>query len=181
MADLGLNKSGKSDLRKLASAWRGALEKIYENNGKSLSKVKTELKKYDCDRNEFTIKNWLFDENQIAPGEDADILAIAAAADDGILLKKYDDMIAAISQVRGAHIQAARQVARLLEKRIKGDLGDLSESDVEIKVPGLGKVYIVCVESIDAGTTEIPGHKANRILKEKERDNGKNDSAAVVG
>lgn len=180
MADLGLKKSGKSDLRKISSAWREALRKIYEINNQSLSKVKAELKKYGCDRNEFTIKNWLFDENQIAPGEDEDILAIAAAGDHN-LSKKYDDMIAAISQVRGAHIQAARQVARLLEKRIKGDLGDFSESDVEIIVPGLGKVFIVCVESIDSETTEIPGHKANRILKEKEQDNGTNDSTAIVG
>lgn len=181
MADVGLARSGKPNLRETASQWREALERIYEKNGKSLSKVKAELKKYDCDRNELTIKNWLFDENQIAPGEDSDLLAIAAVADDGNLLKKYDDMIAAISQVRGAHIQAARQVARLLEKRVKGDLEDLSESDVEIKVPGLGKVYIVCVESIDSGFTDVPGHKANRILTEKEQDNGTNDSAAIIG
>lgn len=182
MADLGLSKSGKSELRNTASAWREALKKIYERENKSLSRVKAELKKYDCDRNELTIKNWLFDENQIAPGEDSDILAIAAAADDEKLLKNYDDLIHAVSQVRGAHLQAAKQIARLLEKRVKGDLSELSETSAEIKVSGLGKVFIVCVESIDANTTEIPGHKANRLLKEKEREeDGANDSAASVG
>lgn len=180
MADFGLNKSGKSDLRATASRWREALMKIYENNDRSLSKVKAELKKYGCERNEMTIKNWLFDEIQIAPGEDDDIAAIAEAAGDATLkgdLKKVTD---AISQVRSAHLQAAKQVARLLEKRVKGDLGELSESDTEIKVPGLGKVFVVCVESIDSATTEIPGHKANRLLKEKERENGSNDSATTI-
>lgn len=181
IADLGLNKSGKSDLRSMASRWREALTTIYENNSKSLSKLKTELKKYDCDRNELTIKNWLFDENQIAPGDESDILAIAAAADDQELLDNYDVMLDAISQVRGAHIQAARQIARLLEKRVKGDLGALSESNAEIKISGLGKVFIVCVESIDSETTEIPAHKANRLLKEKDREDGSNDSAPSVG
>lgn len=181
MADLGLSKSGKTELRNTASAWREALKKIYERENKSLSRVKNELKKYDCDRNELTIKNWLFDENQIAPGEDSDILAIAAAADDEKLLKNYDDLIGAVSQVRGAHLQAAKQIAKLLEKRVKGDLGELSETNAEIKVSGLGKVFIVCVESIDSNMTEIPGHRVNRLLKEKEREDGANDSAASVG
>jgi hypothetical protein len=181
MADLGLSKKGKTELRNTASAWREALKKIYERENKSLSRVKNELKKYDCDRNELTIKNWLFDENQIAPGEDSDILAIAAAANDEKLLENYDDLIHAVRQVRGAHLQAAKQVAKLLERRVKGDLGELSESNAEIKVSGLGKVFIVCVESIDSALTEVPGHKANRLLKEKEREDGANDSAVSVG
>lgn len=181
MADLLLSKSGNADLRKKALSWREALRKIYELNNESLSKVKAELKKQGCDRHEMTIKNWLNDENQIAPRDDEDILAIAAAADDGKLLKSYDDLINAVSQVRGAHLQAAKQIARLLEKRVKGDLGELSESNAEIKVSGLGKVFIVCVESIDSAVTEVPGHKANRLLKEKEREDGANDSAVSVG
>ena len=181
MADLGLQKSGKTELRATASRWREALKKVFENNGKSLSKVKAELKQYGCDRNELTIKNWLFDENQIAPGEPEDISAIAEAAQNEGLKRDLDNVLNAISQVRGAHIQAARQVANLLEKRIKGDLHELSDTDVEIKVPGLGKVFIVCVESIDSLTAEVPGHKANRLLKEKEREDGANDSAVSVG
>ena len=181
MADLGLQKSGKPELRATASRWREALQKVFENNGKSLSKVKAELKQYGCDRNEFTIKNWLFDENQIAPGEDEDILAIAEASQDEELKRNFNEVQNAISQVRGAHIQASRQVAKLLEKRIKGDLHELSESDAEIKVSGLGKVFIVCVESIDSLAAEVPGHKANRLLKEKEREYGANDSAVSVG
>lgn len=181
MADLGLQKSGKTELRAMASRWREALKKVFENNGKSLSKVKAELKQYGCDRNELTIKNWLFDENQIAPGEPEDISAIAEAAQNESLKRDLDNVLNAISQVRGAHIQAARQVANLLEKRIKGDLHELSDTDVEIKVPGLGKVFIVCVESVDSDINEVPGHKANRLLKEKEREYGANDSAVSVG
>jgi hypothetical protein len=181
MADLGLQKSGNAELRNTASQWRKALEKIFESNNKSYSKVKAELKKYGCDRNELTIKNWLTDDNQIAPGEDTDILAIAEAAQDNDLKRNFDNVKEAVSQIRGAHIKAAKQVANLLEKRIKGDLHELSDTDVEIKVPGLGKVFIVCVESVDAAANEVPGHKANRLLKEKERENGANDSAVSVG
>lgn len=180
IADSLLSKNGKGDLRNKALSWREALKRIYEQNAESLSKVKAELKKQGCDRNELTIKNWLNDENQIAPGEDEDILAIAAAANDDELLKNYDDLIGAVSQVRGAHLTAANQIARLLEKRVKGDLSELSESNAEIKVSGLGKVFIVCVESIDSLTVEVPGHKANRMLKEKEREDGANDSAPLV-
>lgn len=181
MADLGLQKSGNIGLRNTASQWRKALVKIFENNNKSYSKVKAELKKYGCDRNELTIKNWLFDDNQIAPGEDTDILAIAEAAQDKDLKRSFDSVAEAVRQIRGAHIKAAKQVANLLEKRIKGDLHELSDTDVEIKVPGLGKVFIVCVESVDSLSAEVPGHKANRLLKEKERENGANDSAVSVG
>lgn len=180
MADLGLNKNGKTELRAIASRWREALKKIHERNGESLSKVKAELKKYGCDRNELTIKNWLFDDNQIAPGEREDILAIAEAAQDENLKRNFDNVNDAIHQVRGEHIRASHVIAKLLEKRIKGELWELSDSDAEIKIPGLGKVFIVCVESVDSLAAEVPSHKANRLLKEKERENGTNDSAVSV-
>lgn len=181
MADLGLQKNGKAELRGTASRWRESLKKVYENNGKSLSKVKVELKQYGCDRNELTIKNWLFDEHQIAPGEKEDISAIAEAAQDEDLKRDFDNVNDAIHQVRGEHIRASHVIADLLKKRVKGELWELSDLDVEIKVPGLGKVFIVCVESISSDTAEIPGHKANRLLKEKERENGTNDPAVSVG
>ncbi len=181
MADLGLQKNGRTELRAVASRWREALKKIHERNGESLSKVKAELKKYGCDRNELTIKNWLFDDNQIAPGEREDILAIAEAAQDENLRRNFDNVNDAIHQVRGEHIRASHVIAKLLEKRIKGELWELSDSDAEIKIPGLGKVFIVCVESVDSLAAEVPSHKANRLLKEKERENGTNDSAVSVG
>ncbi len=166
VADILLEKGGKGELRKEASRWRGALEKVYEVSAASLSKVKAELKAHGCDRNELTIKNWLFDKDQIAPGEDTDILVIAEAANDHDLLRDIDAVADAIHQVRGAHIQASHQIAKLLEKRIKGELRDLSDMDVEVKVPGLGKVFVVCVESIDSAQVDVPSHKVNRLLLE---------------
>ncbi|MGE0244553.1 MAG: DrmE family protein [Pyrinomonadaceae bacterium] len=167
LADLGLERSGNAHLRELATRWRPALTTVFEKNGRSLSRVKAVLSGFGCDRNELTIKNWLQDENQIAPGDDADLLAIAEAAGDDELMETCETVVQAVSQVRGAHIQASKQVARLLDKRIKGDLQDLSETDAVIKVAGLGNVFIVCVESIDSSVSQVAAHKVNRLLRER--------------
>jgi len=164
LADYGLKKKNQEHLRSVAGRWRETLVRLFEQNGRSMSRLKLLLSKHGINRNEVTVRNWLFDEGMIAPRDEQDILGIAKAADDDDLKLDFPSVCEAASLVRGAHIQAARVIGDKLVNSIKGDLADLKEDTVAIEVTGVGKVYVVCISTIDDSSMNVPIHRLNRYL-----------------
>ena len=166
-ADIGLKNAGKEELREKSSRWRNALQAVNQKYGGDLKQVWQNLREYDCRRTEQTIRVWLSDENLIAPQKKADLEAIIYAAGDDGLEAMLEEVLEAIENVRSAHRQAAHRIIENLNKVVAENLDDIEESDFAIEFEGVGTVTLVCVESIDSECSQVPYHKANRLLTEE--------------
>jgi len=164
MADFSLRRKNQEYLRDVSGRWRGTLLDLYGRNGNSLSRLKAVLAENGVERNEMTIKKWLFDDGMIGPRDERDILGIAAAANDENLKVDFEAVCDAISSIRGEHHTAGRKIGDKLINSVKGDLADLTEDTVAIEVTGVGKVYVVCIGTIDDSKLDVPSHKINRYL-----------------
>lgn len=166
-ADIGLKNAGKEGLREKSAKWRVALQTVYTECGKDPRKVWEKLREYNCRRTKSTIRTWLSDENPIAPQDKADIEKIMYAAGDDELEAVLDETLEAIESVRSAHRQAAHQIIKKLNKAVAENIDDIEESDFAIEFEGVGTVTLVCVESIDSECSQVPSHKANILLTER--------------
>lgn len=164
MADIGLKAKGLTDLRNTSSLWRDTLKTLYEESNRDISVLKKKLSEYGCAKNPATIKNWMLNENLIAPRDEMDITAITYAAGDDFLEKRLSEIKDAIEKVRSAHMQASRGIIKKINFSLSKSLSDISESDLSIDVEGLGKIYLVCVENIDHRKTQIPFHRVNKLI-----------------
>ncbi|MEJ7848382.1 MAG: DrmE family protein [Pyrinomonadaceae bacterium] len=164
MADFGLKRKGKAEIRKKANRWRAALVTVYEENDRNLSRLMESLAEYGCKRNAGTVKNWLFNENLIAPRDENDIIAITVAAGDDDLDQKLHEIHSAIAQVRSAHIQASHQIIKQLNAHLVENLSSIESTILSFEIEGLGKVFLVRVESVAAEQYFVPVHKVNRLL-----------------
>lgn len=164
MADIGLNRQGNTDIRAKANRWRTALKTAYEESDHNLNRLMEKLAEYGCKRNTGTVKNWLFNKNLIAPRDEKDIMAITVAAGDEDLDHRLQEIHSAIAQVRSAHMQASRAIIKKLNAHLARNLSDIDDTGVSFEIEGLGKLFLVRVESVDTEQSNVPFYKVNRLL-----------------
>lgn len=89
VADRGLSRDNHFELRTVAGIWREALRDTFHQkaSGKMDDFIGL-LKAAGCGRHPATIRNWLYDDNQIGPGESSDLRRIAKAIDNRELLDR---------------------------------------------------------------------------------------------
>lgn len=174
IADKGLAKDGKPDLRTTAGLWREALREAYVHNASSFEGLVRLLSDAGCKRLPSTIKNWLYDDNQIGPGKKRDLRYIARATGNKLLLDRLEEVEAAISAVRGAHIQASnyirhRLLASLPEIISSGDRkGYGVQQSFQIDIEEYGRVMILRIEEIADDWEERPINSVNCLLTEED-------------
>ena len=137
------------------------LEKLYE-----------QLQEAGCDRGFQTVKNWLYDEDLIAPQSKRDLELIALVTDSAVLEEKIDDVFFAAQQVKSAHIRAGQRLSQLFRKRIADALEGYGEIDsfniwkpMDLFVEGIGTIRLLKI--IDIGSkVVVDSHDTNRLLVE---------------
>ncbi len=174
IADKGLAKDGKPDLRTTAGLWREALREAYVNNTSSFEGLVRSLNDAGCKRLPSTIRNWLYDDNQIGPGKRRDLRYISRATGNKLLIEKLEEVEAAISTVRGAHIQASnyirhRLLAKLPEIIANRDrTGHSAQQSVQIDIEEYGRVMILRIEEIANNWEETPINSVNCLIPEED-------------
>jgi hypothetical protein len=174
IADKGLAKDGKPDLRTTAGLWREALREAYAYNASSFEGLVRSLSDAGCKRLPSTIKNWLYDDNQIGPGKKRDLGYIARATGNKLLIERLEEVEAAISAVRGAHIQASnyirhRLLAKLPEIIANRDrVGYGAQQSVQIDIEEYGRIMILWIEEIADDWEERPINSVNCLLTEED-------------
>jgi len=185
IAGKGLEKAGKGHLREVAGIWKTALkefagraiEKISKNQKVTTGKDSPEdvsffvaevLKQKGCKRHPQTVRNWLTDDDIIGPRSAKDLKTIAEVTRHTDLNTRFQEVRRAIKEVRGAHLQASRFLAKNLLAALPGYIGSSDSQSLEVDIEGLGKAVVARVEYIEEELKEVDTTKVNRLFSEEE-------------
>lgn len=170
IADVILENSNKSNFRKLASIWQEAIamELLFIKEKDFFRK----MSEAGCKKGEATIKNWIRDEDMIAPNDKEDLQCIADVTGSQTLKELLDDVFDAANTVRSAHIQAGRILSNQLKIRLVDVLKGYGDIDpfnfwepIEIEVEDIGIVKVLKI--IDKGNiVSVDSADTNRLIEE---------------
>jgi hypothetical protein len=159
IAEQMAGKEKYSKARLQSSLWRRALRAHSANP----SEVEQRLSALGVRRNPLTIRQWLFNESLIAPRSEEDILAIAEAFPiPGKVERDWRACCETAQKLRGLHGRAGFRLTELLVNRCGRMLLEPSETELAIDL-GLGIVWVLEVESIDADQQDCPSSISNRL------------------
>ncbi len=171
MADLILEREGKSNLRSMATKWKEAME--IEKLFYTPDEIYQWLQNVGCTRGYATVLGWLQDEDFIAPQSKQDLEYITKVTGSGVLTELLDQIYDAAGEVRAAHVQAGRTLSMRLRSRIVEALKEYGDIDtfniwepIEMQIDGIGLVRILKI--IDIGTPVIVDiNDTNRLIDEE--------------
>ncbi len=170
LADKELEESGEGQLRELSGKWRDALK--IETVFTPLEVLYKRLQDAGCKRGLQTVRNWLYDEDFIAPQSKNDLELIALVTDNTILEGKVEEIFAAAQKVKAAHVRAGQRLSQLFREKISEALGEYGEIDafsiwkpIDLFVEGIGTVRLL--KTIDIGSAiTVDFSNTNRLIEE---------------
>lgn len=170
IADRILENSGKPNLRSVALRWKEALK--VETMFSTTEDIFETLKLHGCTKGYQTVRNWIENEDQFSLKDKNDIICIAKALNDQMLLETVDSVYEAGQEVKGAHVQAGQYLSRLLKKQIVEALSSHEDIDafniwdpIELQLEDIGKVIILKIIDINR-PIQIDSGNTNRLLSE---------------
>jgi hypothetical protein len=138
-----------------------------ERIGKDPKLVWRRLKEAGLSRQLLTVRNWLADQQMIAPQNFEDVRLIAKAAGDDELIAQLPKVQAASEQIKSQHIRAGFRLTELLREALPKDIEVPDNEEMQLDL-GFGKVWIVKVEDIDEATTQCNRWLVNRLLWDRD-------------
>jgi len=157
-------------LRKAARLWKEALWAC----GIGHEEFLREARDLGRPRHPMTIRHWFAETSQIGPGlgnEDLseDLELIALVTDYTPLKQGIQETIAAIKELRSAHLSAGMRIRDALIRRLPEVVGRVTDAGSMVDLGELGAAWIVQIEWIGM-TSEPRGHgEVNRLLREDEQ------------
>lgn len=170
IADKILANSGKPQAREKALLWREALS--VETLFCELDEIYSKLQEHGCTRGFQTVKNWIEDEDQFSLSSKDDLVCIAKALNDGLLMDSIDEVYAAGMDVKRAHVKAGQFLSQRLRAQVAERIAEYGEIDafniwdpIELHLEDIGKVIILKI--IDTNRPiQIDSGNTNRLLTE---------------
>jgi hypothetical protein len=152
-------------LRALAHLWKDALVA----SGMSPDTFATHAMELRRSRHIVTIRNWFADTPQIGPGlgnedlsEDLELVSLVTGYEP--LASKLPAVMAAIKDLRSAHLSAGARLRDVLIDRLPQVIERVEEDGTMVDLGDLGSAWIVQVDSISP-STELRGRgDVNRLL-----------------
>ena len=170
IADRILENSGKPNLRSVALRWKEALK--VETMFSTTEDIFETLKLHGCTKGYPTVRNWIENEDQFSLKGKNDLICIAKAMNDQMLLETVDSVYEAGQEVKGAHVQAGQYLSKLLKKQIVEALSSHEDIDafniwdpIELQLEDIGKVIILKIIDINR-PIQIDSGNTNRLLSE---------------
>lgn len=171
MADIILERSGKSELRDLSQKWREALE--IESLFYTPEEIYKRLQTVGCTKGYATVRSWILNDEIIAPYQKEDLEYIAKVSGSAVLSDLLEQVYEAAQVVRNAHIQAGRALSMQLRNRIVESLNEYGEIDpfniwepIEMQVEGVGSIRILKVIDVGSPVT-VDIADTNRLIEEE--------------
>ena len=170
IADKILENSGKPHAREIALRWREALS--VETMFSTMDEIYHNLQSHGCTRGYQTVKNWLEDEDQFSLSSKDDLVCIAKALNDDMLLESIDDVYMAGIDVKRAHVKAGQYLSQKLRAQVADRIAEFGEIDafniwdpIELQLEDIGKVIILKIIDINR-PIQIDSGNTNRLLSE---------------
>lgn len=166
IADRLLARHDQTIHRARASLWRLTLLDFVLEKKLSVSRLTKMMRDIGCSRQPGTIRQWLENDEIIAPRSYDDVRAIARITGDSDLRSKLESCIKSIGIVRGTHIEAGRDIA----KQILGDYTrHLARTDQDDNCGGFdmgnGLVVARIVEIDRDESVEVRRQVVNRLIE----------------
>lgn len=152
-----------SALRATATRWRSALESI----GEDPEFVWAKLADAGILRQIATVRNWLINEQMIAPKNAEDIRAIALAAGDAELTAHSSDVQEAGEEIKSRHIRAGFKLTAMLREALPRHIVVPDDKELRLDLT-FGGVWVVKVDEIDTSTTSYSRRLVNKLLWDSE-------------
>ena len=170
IAERILENSGKPNLRSVALRWKEALK--VETMFSTTEDIFEILKLHGCTKGYPTVRNWIENEDQFSLKDKNDLICIAKAMNDQMLLETVDSVYEAGQEVKGAHVQAGQYLSKLLKRQIVEALSSHEGIDafniwdpLELQLEDIGKVIILKIIDINR-PIQINSSNTNRLLSE---------------
>ena len=146
-------------VRDVAVSWKAFLRQI----GILPEFVRDGLREHGLRRSLAAIEGWMYNPNLIGPGnlDDLDVVAKAAGNDEWFL-ENLDDIKSAITQTRGFHVSAGREVTKVVLRNIQGRLDYLTEQPMSLEL-AFGQAWVVRVLQVDRATRNVPADLTNKL------------------
>jgi len=168
IADKILNNSDCSGLRKISGMWKDALKIAINFTGED--DLFKKLQAVGCKRGKPAFRNWLYSDSHISPQSKDDIVYIAKATDDAVLLEIVDKVFDAGRQVKSAHISAGHYLADKLRSNLSSSLTLMESIDgfnvwkpIDMDIEDIGNIKILKV--IDIGEkVMVDTANTNRLI-----------------
>ena len=178
LADKGLKMIGKSNSRITAALWKKALRDFvdarkngytWKYNSTKLDELVVLLQDAGISTSSLTITNWVFTEEPIGPKAKDSIEKIIHATGSIELLQHLSEVKTAITEVRGAHLQASSFLIKKLYATLPDELALAEMSDCfEIDMEDLGRVIVLKIEDICAKPNNVAWSQVNLLLQDNE-------------
>ncbi|MDL2287392.1 DrmE family protein [Eubacteriales bacterium OttesenSCG-928-G02] len=168
IADIILKNSDSLVLREIAHKWKDTLE--VESVFSDEDTIYEKLLNVGCTRGKMTIHNWLTDDDMITPQSKDDIVYIAKATDDSVLLEMVEQVFSAGRTIKSAHIQAGHHLADKLRINLADALAAEGSIDgfnvwqpLEVEIENIGAIKLLKV--IDVGSEVlVDTTSTNRLI-----------------
>lgn len=151
-------------VRKTSSIWRKALLEYCSRTGATTEQLHRLMKDAGCPLLHPTIAHWLESDNTIAPqAYKRDVGVIAKVTNDQSLLANFDNVLASIGEVRGAHVKASYMLAKRVVAKAVSILKAQDELSTLIELES--NVVIARVLEIDDHVTPVRQSLVNRLVE----------------
>lgn len=164
LADKGLARAGKSEHRRIAGLWKRVLRQFVSEHPDGFEGALVELWDSGLKVTELTVRSWLNDRHRIGPRSEKAIEIIALVSGNNELQQRLEDVRQAITEVRGAHQQAARFLIRKLIAHIPSMLKKGLHESHTIDIEDIGRAIVVRIEFIDEVDVQVSQNIVNRRL-----------------
>lgn len=151
--------------RERAGTWRRALLNYKLQMGWSVEVIWKQLGEHGCPLSLAAVTNWFTDENIISPlSVDREFAAILALTQNAELQDGLDACRTAVTCVKGAHLRASHQLARMVVERA---LTALKSKGMSSGAVDLGDgIVLARVTEIDDTPLRVKASSVNRLVEE---------------
>ncbi len=151
-------------VRDTASLWRQALVEYSSRESLSSDQLHARLRAGGCPLLHQTIRNWLDNDQIIAPqAYKRDVAVVARVTSDQRLSVRMDSVLSAISEVRSAHLRASHQIAKQVLARA---VNILKEQDQAASMIELAEnIVVVRIVEFDDEPVLVRASMCNRLLE----------------
>ena len=144
-----------------AEMWKRAL-RVYSRTNSSLEELRVNLLQAGCPKSVHTIQRWISNEYAIGPQQTSSVISVIADTTGSRELRdRQEECLAAIREVRSAHSDAGKWLARQVVERAREwtDAGATPDDLVELEQ----QLVMATVDFVDSEPTKIPVKLINRL------------------